>query len=134
MKKYVLIAIVAVLFILPFSPLSPPLLYAAPVTTALGDHPASGQVTCGATATLLYAATSTAPSGGNPYGRISITFQNQSSQPVYIAPRADITTSNAGVLLITQGHAFTFDRSSGNVAWYCITASSTATVGWTEEK
>ena len=100
--------------------------------TALGNSPSSGQVACGNTPTLLYSTTSSG--GASPFGRLSITFQNQSAVPVYIAPRADISTSNAGVLLITQGHAFTFDRSSGNVAWYCVTATGTATVGWTEEK
>jgi hypothetical protein len=100
--------------------------------TALGSVPASGQVTCGATPTLLYSTTTSG--GATPWGRLSITFQNQSTQAVYIAPRADISTTNAGFLLFVQGHTMTFDRSSGNVAWYCITATSTATVGWTEEK
>jgi hypothetical protein len=100
--------------------------------TSLGGSPTSGQVSCLNTATVLYSTTQ--QGGSQPYGRLSITFQNQSTVPVYIAPRADISTSNAGVLLITQGHAFTLDRSSGNVTWYCVTASSTATVGWTEEK
>ncbi len=100
--------------------------------TALGSSPVSGQVTCQNTPTLLYTATQSG--GAHPYGRLSITFQNQSSQPVYIAPRSDISTTNAGVLLGTQYSSVTFDRSSGNVAWYCVTASSTATVGWTEER
>ncbi len=100
--------------------------------TALGSNPTSGQVTCAATPTLLY--TTTASGGAAPWGRLSITFQNQSGQPVYIAPRPDISASNAGILLGTQYSSATFDRSSGNVSWYCITASSTATIGWTEEK
>jgi hypothetical protein len=33
-----------------------------------------------------------------------------------------------------QYQSVTLDRSSGNVSWYCITGSSTATVGWTEER
>ena len=103
-----------------------------PVTTAAGSSPASGQVTCGSTPTLLYSTTTATPYGTG--GRLSITFQNQSTQPVYISPRADISTSNAGVLLGVQYQSFTADRSNGNVTWYCITASSTATMGWTEER
>ncbi len=99
--------------------------------TALGNHTASSQVTCTASATALY---STTTSGGtSPYGRLSLTFQNQSAQPVYIAPRSDISTSNAGVLL-PQYSSFTTDRTSGNVSWYCVTSSGSATVGITEEK
>ena len=105
--------------------------------TALGSNPASGQVTCGTTATLLYSTTASA--NPNPWGRLSITFQNQSSQPVYIAPGsagscAGITTSNAGILLGVQYQSATLDRSDGLVTWCCITGSSTATVGWTEER
>lgn len=100
---------------------------ASGVTTAVGTSATSGQVSCGATATLLKASNTT--------GRVSITFQNHSSTAVYIAPRSDISTTNAGVLLdTTRGMSVTFDRSTGDVVWYCITASSTATVGWTEEK
>jgi hypothetical protein len=99
--------------------------------TALGYATASGQVTCAATPTLLYATTQSG--NPSPYGRLSVIFQNQSNQAVYISPSSSITTSNAGVML-TQGQGVTFDRSNGQVSWYCITASSTATVGWTEEK
>jgi hypothetical protein len=100
--------------------------------TALGSSSVSGQVACGTSPTLLY---STTQSGGaQPFGRLSITFELQGTQPVYIAPRPDISTSNAGFLLITQGHAMTFDRSSGNVSWYCITTTGSAVVGFTEEK
>ena len=100
--------------------------------TALGSSPVSGQVTCGNTPTLLYS--TTASGGATRWGRLSITFQNQSTQPVYIAPRPDISTSNAGILLGAQYQSFTADRSNGNVSWYCITGSSTATVGFTEER
>ena len=99
--------------------------------TALGSAPASGQVSCGNSPTLLYA--TTASGGTQPHGRLSVTFQNQSTTPVYIAPRADISTSNAGVLLGTQYLSATFDRSNGDVSWYCITASGSAAVGWTEK-
>jgi hypothetical protein len=100
--------------------------------TALGNSPSSGQLACGNTPTLLYSTTSSG--GASPFGRLSITFQNQSAQAVYIAPRSDISTSNGGILLGILYQAVTFDRSSGNVSWYCITGSNTATVGWTEEK
>lgn len=100
--------------------------------TALGSSSVSGQVTCGNTPTLLYS--TTASGGATRWGRLSITFQNQSTQPVYIAPRSDISTSNAGILLGAQYQSFTADRSNGNVSWYCITGSSTATVGFTEER
>jgi hypothetical protein len=103
-----------------------------PVTTAAGSSPGSGQVTCGSTPTLLYSTTTATPYGTG--GRLSITFQNQSSQAVYLAPRSDISTSNAGILLGIQYSSATLDRSSGNVSWYCITGSGSATVGWTEEK
>jgi hypothetical protein len=102
------------------------------VFTGLGSAPVSGQISCGTTPTLLYSTTT--PGGVTPWGRLSITFQNQSSQPVYISPNPGITTSNAGILLGVQYQSVTLDRSSGNVNWYCITGSSTATVGWTEEK
>lgn len=104
------------------------------VTTAAGGSPSSAQVSCGATATLLKAAT--VPSNTSyPMGRLSIIFQNHGTNPVYIAPRSDISTSNAGILLdTTRGLTLTIDRSGGDVAWYCITSSSTSTVGWTEEK
>lgn len=105
--------------------------------TALGSAPASNQVACQNTPTLLYSTTAS----GNPYpwGRLSLTFQNQSSVPVYIAPGSSgsctrVTTSNAGILLGTQYQSVTLDRSSGNVTWCCVTSSSTATVGWTEER
>ena len=107
-------------------------------STALGNFPASGQVACQNTATLLY--TTTQSGGTTPYGRLSITFQNQTAGvPVYIAPGSSgscssVTTGNAGILLTVQGHAVTLDRSSGNVTWCCITASGSATVGWTEER
>lgn len=106
--------------------------FAANVSTAFGDNPASGQVSCGATATLLY---TTTPYGSpTPYGRLSITFENFSSTPVYISPNPSITTSNAGILLGIQYQAVTLDRASGNVSWYCITGGGTATVGYTEAK
>lgn len=98
-----------------------------PVSTAIGTSTTSGQVSCGATATLLKASTTT--------GRVSIIFQNHGSNAVYIAPRSDISVTNAGILLdTTRGLSVTIDRTSGDVAWYCITSSSTSTVGWTEEK
>jgi hypothetical protein len=101
--------------------------------TTLGSAPASNQVSCGSTATLLY--TTTTPGGPGPgVFRLSVIFQNQSSQPVYISPNPAITTSNAGILLGVQYQSVTLDRSSGNVSWYCITGSNTATVGWTEER
>jgi hypothetical protein len=103
--------------------------------TALGNNPASSQVTCQSTATLLYSPTTQGAAAGAPWGRLSVWFENQSSNPVYIAPRLDISTSNAAILLITQGHTFNFDRTAGsNVTWYCITASGSATVGVLEEK
>lgn len=102
-----------------------------PTVTSIGRSTASAQVSCGATATLLRAAV--APTDTTPAGRVSITFQNHGSQAVYIAPRADISTSNAGIVL-TQYMSFTTDRTGGDVSWYCITSTSTATVGYTEEK
>lgn len=101
------------------------------VITSVGNNSVSAQVTCANTATLLRAAV--APTSTTPSGRVSITFQNMSAQDVYIAPRSDLTTANSGIIL-PQYYSFTTDRSSGDVAWYCITASSTATVGYTEEK
>ena len=100
--------------------------------TSLGAASVSGQVTCTASPTLLYS--TTASGGAQPFGRLAITFELQGTQPVFIAPRPDISTSNAGFLLITQGHSMAFDRSSGNVSWYCITATGSAVVGFTEEK
>jgi hypothetical protein len=101
------------------------------VKTSVGNESTSAQVSCGSTATLLRAAIT--PATTTPSGRVSITFQNMSAQDVYIAPRSDLTTANAGIIL-PQYYSFTTDRSSGYVAWYCITSSSTATVGYTEEK
>lgn len=102
------------------------------VFTSLGNSPVSGQVTCGAAPTLLYAMT--ASGGAAPWGRLSLTFQNQSATAVYVAPRADISTANAGILLGVQYQSVTLDRTSGNASWYCTTSSGSATVGWTEEK
>ena len=97
----------------------------SPVTTAVGPTATSGQVTCDNTATQLRAAAT---------GRNSITFQNHTNTTVYIAPRSDITTGNAGILL-GQYSSFTADRTSGDVAWYCIRASTdNAVVGYTEER
>lgn len=96
-----------------------------PVTTAVSPTVTSGQVTCDNTATQLRAAAT---------GRNSITFQNHTATTVYVAPRSDITTGNAGILL-NQYSSFTADRSSGDVAWYCIRASTdNAVVGYTEER
>jgi hypothetical protein len=127
MKKFFAFVIVTILIL----GLSISSFAQTPTITSLGGNPASGQVTCGNTATLLY---SPNPTGPPFYGRLSITFQNQSTQPVYIAPRSDISTSNAGILLGTQYQSVTLDRSNGNMTWYCITGSSTATVGFTEER
>jgi hypothetical protein len=65
---------------------------------------------------------------------LSVLFQNHSSVAVYIAPRSDISTSNAGIILGVQYQSVSVDRSTADVQWYCITSSSTATVGWTVEK
>jgi len=103
--------------------------------TAVGNSPDSSQVVCGSTPTLLYRPTQAGWATNAPYGRVSIWFENQSNVPVYIAPRSDISTSNAAILLTIQGHTFNFDRTTGgNVTWYCITASGSATVGVLEEK
>ena len=100
-------------------------------TTAIGKSSTSTQVSCTNSITALYS--TTVESGAAPYGRTSVTFQNMSSQAVYISPLSTATTATAGIVL-TQYMSFTSDRSSGLVSWYCITATSTATVGVTEEK
>jgi len=83
----------------------------------------SNQVSCGNTATLLY------QPQGYFVAHLIIKNQSASTVTVYIAPRADITTSNAGADL-PPGAGFIFDGNSNT--WYCITSSGSATVGWTE--
>ncbi len=118
MKRFLVLAVLVSLIAFP-------VLGADEVITAIGVNPSSGQVTCDNTAKLLRAAS---------VGRTSVTFQNHSATTVYIAPRSDISTANAGILLNQYG-SFTADRTSGDVAWYCTRASTdNATVGWTEEK
>lgn len=130
MKRSILAVLVALVVILG----TYPAWGATQVTTALGGVSTSDQVACGGGSAVLLKAP-TVPTVDT--GRTSITFQNHSNPvvAVYIAPRSDISTSNAGILLDSvHGMSVTLDRSNGGVTWYCITAGGAATVGWTEEK
>jgi hypothetical protein len=57
-------------------------------------------------------------------------IQNQTpTVGVYIGPNTSLTAVNGGILLSTAtGIAVVFE--GGASPWYCITSSSTATVGW----
>lgn len=100
--------------------------FAFDTTTAIGVVATSGQVSCSSTIATIIGPTTT--------GRLSIAFQNMdSTNGVYITPKSNGTTSTAGVYLY-PGQMVMFDRSSGDVPWYCITSSATVVVGYTEEK
>lgn len=96
----------------------------APFAWAADTVPIFGQVSCSGTAAQLWAGQST-----NQQARQSVFLQNHSaSVSVYIAPSSTITTSNAGILLAPGGGIVVENR---NEPWYCRTAASSATVGYT---
>ncbi len=84
---------------------------------------ASGQVTCGSSSAVVI------NSGSGFYSVLVI--QNQTpSVGVYIDRASNVTSSTGGLYLSTNtGAIFTTNSEAGN--WYCITASGTATVGYT---
>jgi hypothetical protein len=81
----------------------------------------SGQVTCSTTATLVYSGP-----------RSSLTMENftAATVAVYLATSPNITASNAGLQLSSTLMTSYID-DKGQDDWYCITGSSTATVGVT---
>ena len=129
MKKILVsILLIAVLALVPMGA------YAIDVETSHGQIPTDGQVTCGATAQVLWPATlSTASS---PQGRLSITFQriDSGSNVVCISPNPSLTTATAGICLFSQGQSVTIDRVGGTVTYYCLTSDSTAIVGVLEQQ
>ena len=85
-----------------------------------------GQVTCNANTATKVGPSSTV----NQFFRVW-TIQNQTpSVGVYIGPLSTITAATGGILLsTTTGIAYVAENTGET--WYCITASSTATVGYT---
>ena len=94
-------------------------------SSAAGGASTGNQVTCAATATAIYTATTS---------RLSITIQNQTpGTNVWIGTASTITTATAPILLsTTTGVAFTDDRALDK--WYCVTSSGTAVVGYIVRK
>ena len=84
-----------------------------------------GQVTCNSST-----ATQIGPTGTTAQYFRSLAIQNQTpSIGVYVGPLSTITALTGGVLLsTTTGPAYVIDNPVET--WYCITGSSTATVGY----
>jgi len=91
---------------------------------AASPVPDFGQQTCSGTAAVLWAGQST-----SIQARQSVFIQNFSATiSVYIAPSSTISTANAGLYLAPGGGIVVEDRNEG---WWCVTAGSLATVGYT---
>jgi hypothetical protein len=84
-----------------------------------------GQVTCNSST-----ATQIGPAGSTAQIFRSLAIQNQTpSVGVYVGPLSTITSSTGGILLsTTTGSAYVVDNPVET--WYCITGSSTVTVGY----
>ena len=94
------------------------------IVTPPSNQSTSKQVACSGTATLLYSGP-----------RSSITMENftAASVAVYLSPRSDASTSNAGLQLSSTLITYYID-DKGQDDWYCVTAGSGATVGVTIRK